>query len=122
MTGVRVLVGTKKGAFILTSDGMRKRWEVSGPHFPGWNIYHMNGSPTDPNRIYAAQQVGWFGQYIQRSDDGGRTWSLPGGEQPPVFGPPGPVSNKFEYDTSPATGKPLTTHMYFDGKPNPWAF
>ncbi len=122
MTGVRVLVGTRKGAFILTSDGKRQKWDVSGPHFAGWNVYHMKGSPADPNRIYAAQQVGWFGQFIQRSDDGGKTWSLPGGEKPPVLGPPGPVSNKFVYDTSAGTGKPLTTHMYFDGKPNPWVF
>ncbi len=122
MSKVRVLVGTRKGAFVLTSDGARKQWDVSGPHFAGWNIYHMKGSPADPNRIYAGQQIGWFGQYIQRSDDGGKTWSLPGGEKPPAFGPPGPVSNKFVYDTSAETGKPLTTHMYFDGKPNPWVF
>jgi BNR/Asp-box repeat len=122
MSKVRVLVGTKKGAFVLTSDGTRTKWDVSGPHFAGWNIYHMKGSPADPNRIYAAQQIGWFGQYIQRSEDGGKTWSLPGGEQVPAFGPPGAVSNKFVYDTSEKTGKPLTTHMYYDGKPNPWVF
>ena len=72
MSGVRVLVGTRKGAFVLTSDGRREQWEVSGPHFPGWEIYHVKGSPADPNRLYASQSGGWFGQLIQRSDDGGR--------------------------------------------------
>jgi hypothetical protein len=78
MSSIRVLVGTKKGAFILTADGTRKRWKVSGPHFAGWEIYHMKGSPVEPNRIYASQTSGWFGQIIQRSDDGGRTWNTPG--------------------------------------------
>ena len=53
MSRVRVLVGTRKGAFILTSDGKRQKWDVTGPHFAGWEMYHMKGSPADPNRIYA---------------------------------------------------------------------
>jgi hypothetical protein len=52
MSNVRVLVGTRKGAFILNSDGKRKDWTVSGPFFAGWEIYHMKGSPVDPDRIY----------------------------------------------------------------------
>ena len=78
MSGIRVLVGTRKGAFVLTSDAKRKDWKVDGPHFAGWEIYHMKGSPVDPNRIYASQTSGWFGQIIQRSDDGGKTWETPG--------------------------------------------
>ena len=78
MSNVRVLVGTRKGAFILTSDGKREKWDVSGPHFAGWEIYHMKGSSVDPNRIFASQTSGWFGQIIQRSDDGGKTWFQPG--------------------------------------------
>ena len=78
MSKVRVLVGTHKGGFILSSDGKREKWEVSGPHFAGWEIYHMKGSPVDPDRIYASQTSGWFGQIIQRSDDGGKTWHQPG--------------------------------------------
>src|SRR5207253_1224438 len=74
MSKVRVLVGTRKGAFILTADGKREKWTVSGPHFAGWEIYHMKGSPASPNRIYASQTSGWFGQIIQRSDDGGKSW------------------------------------------------
>jgi len=102
MSGVRVLVGTRKGAFILTSDGKRQKWDVSGPHFGGWEIYHMKGSPADPNRLYASQSTGWFGQIIQRSDDGGQTWEA--------------VDNKFEYDGVPGT------HQWYDGTPHPWDF
>lgn len=126
MSGVRVLVGTRKGAFILTSDGKRERWDVSGPHFAGWEIYHVKGSPVDTNRLYASQSSGWFGQIIQRSSDGGKTWEQPGtkpGE--PTTTPEGmPMgeSNKFLYDTSPETGKPLTTHQWYDGTPHPWEF
>jgi photosystem II stability/assembly factor-like uncharacterized protein len=102
MTGVRVLVGTSKGAFVLTSDGRRKEWEISGPHFGGWEIYHLKGSPADPDRLYASQSSGWSGQVIQRSDDGGRSWQ--------------PVGNKFSYDGTPGT------HQWYDGTPHPWEF
>jgi len=102
MSSVRVLVGTHKGAFILTSDAKRKKWEISGPHFAGWEIYHMNGSTVDPNRLYASQSTGWFGQLIQRSDDGGKTWN--------------PVGNKFAYDGTPGT------HLWYDGTQHPWEF
>lgn len=102
MSSVRVLVGTRKGAFILTSDGERERWEINGPHFAGWEIYHMKGSPVDPNRLYASQSSGWFGQVMQRSSDGGKTWETAG--------------NKFEYDGVPGT------HQWYDGTPHPWAF
>jgi photosystem II stability/assembly factor-like uncharacterized protein len=102
MSTVRVLVGTRKGAFILTADGKRDKWNVSGPHFAGWEMYHLKGSPADPNRLYASQTSGWFGQQIQRSDDGGKTWE--------------PVGNKFVYDG--VTG----THQWYDGTPRPWEF
>ena len=102
MSGVRVLVGTRKGAFVLTSDGTRKQWEVSGPHFAGWEIYHLKGSPADPNRIFASQSSGWFGQMIQRSNDGGRTWDA--------------VGNKFVYEGTSGT------HQWYDGTPHPWEF
>jgi len=127
MSKVRVLVGTRKGAFVLTSDGKRERWEVSGPHFAGWEIYHVKGSPADPNRIYASQTSGWFGQIIQRSDDGGKTWIQPGtppGErQAAQQGPPKGESNKFVYNTAPEKGgRPLTTHQWYDGTQHPWEF
>ncbi|MGH9477186.1 MAG: exo-alpha-sialidase [Terriglobales bacterium] len=127
MSSVRLLVGTRKGAFILTADGQRKSWQVSGPHFPGWPVFHLKGSPADPNRIYASQTSDWFGQIIQRSDDGGRTWFQPGTPpgQAPEAGPggmPKGESNKFVYDTSEATGKPLTTHQWYDGTQHPWEF
>ncbi len=126
MSGVRVLVGTRKGAFILTADEKREKWEVSGPHFAGWEMYHLKGSPADSNRIYASQTSGWFGQIIQRSDDGGKTWFQPGlapGEPTTTpDGMPKGESNKFAYDVSPETGKPLTTHMWYDGTQHPWEF
>ena len=126
MSSVRLLVGTKKGAFIMTSDGTRKQWDVSGPHFAGWEMYHLKGSPVEPNRIYASQTSSWFGQIIQRSDDGGKTWHQPGtppGEPTTTpDGMPKGESNKFVYDTSPETGKPLTTHQHYDGTQRPWEF
>ena len=126
MGGVRVLVGTRKGGFILTSDAGRKKWEVSGPLFTGWEIYHMKGSPADPDRLYASQSSGWFGQIIQRSSDGGRTWEQPGtdpGESTTTpEGMPKGESNKFVYDTSPDSGRPLTTHQWYDGSQRDWEF
>ena len=124
MSSVRVLVGTKKGAFILTSDGKRKQWQVDGPHFAGWEMYHLKGSPVDPNRIYASQTSGWFGQIVQRSDDGGKTWHQPGlkpGEpEMPAF--PAKAPNRFVYDQSEVSGKALTTHQWYDGTQHPWEF
>ncbi len=126
MSKIRVLVGTRKGGFILESDGKRKAWKVNGPFFKGWEIYHMKGSPTDPNRIFASQSSGWFGQVIQRSDDGGKTWHQPGtppGEPTTTpDGMPKGESNKFVYDTSTKTGKLLTTHQWYDGTQHPWEF
>jgi photosystem II stability/assembly factor-like uncharacterized protein len=102
MSKVRVLVGTRKGAFLLTSDGKREQWEINGPHFAGWEMYHVKGSPVDPDRLYASQSSGWFGQTMQRSNDGGQTWET--------------VDNKFLYDGVPGT------HQWYDGTPHPWEF
>ena len=121
MSRVRVLAGTRKGAFILEADGKRQNWTVTGPHFAGWEMYHLKGSPVDPNRIYASQTSGWFGQVIQRSNDGGKTWEVPGGKMPTVGpdGMPQGMSNQFAYDTAAA---PLTTHQWYDGTQHPWEF
>jgi photosystem II stability/assembly factor-like uncharacterized protein len=117
MSKVRVLVGTKKGAFILTADGKRQKWKVNGPHFAGWEMYHLKGSPADPNRIYASQTSGWFGQVIQRSDDGGKTWATPDGAPPPAPGEtPKGESNRFVYEGE------VGTHLWYDGTPHPWEF
>ena len=102
MSGVRLLVGTRKGAFVLTSDEGRARWDVKGPHFTGWEVYHVKGSSADPNRLWASQSTGWFGQLIQRSDDGGQTWE--------------PMGNEFSYEGDPGT------HQWYDGTPHPWEF
>lgn len=102
MSSIRLLVGTKKGAFICTSDGRRDRWEISGPHFAGWEMYHLKASPVNPNRIYASQSSGWFGQVMQRSDDGGKTWETAG--------------NDFRYQGE------VGTHKWYDGTQHPWEF
>ncbi|MDQ6774083.1 MAG: exo-alpha-sialidase, partial [Candidatus Dormibacteraeota bacterium] len=102
MSTVRLLVGTKKGAFVMTSDGKRDQWEISGPHFAGWEVYHLKGSPADPDRLYASQSNSWFGQVLQRSDDGGQTWSA--------------VGNEFRYDGE------AGTHTWYDGAQHPWEF
>ncbi len=112
-------MGTRKGAFILSSDGKRKAWKVDGPHFAGWQIYHMKGSPVDPNRVYASQTSDWFGQIVQRSDDGGKTWSTPGTSLDEIKGPdgfPSGKSNDFRYDGVPGT------HQWYDGTQHPWEF
>ena len=95
MAGVRVLVGTAKGAFILTSDEKRERWDVSEPQFAGHEMYHIKGSPIEPNRLYASQTSDWFGQVMQRSDDGGKTWET--------------IGNEFCYHGVPGT------HQWYDG-------
>jgi len=102
MSRVRVLVGTRKGAFILTADGKRQHWDISGPHFGGWEMYHLKGSPAEPNRLYASQSNGWFGQQIQRSDDGGQSWQ--------------PAGKQFTYEGAPGT------HQWYDGSLRPWEF
>jgi photosystem II stability/assembly factor-like uncharacterized protein len=102
MAQVRLLVGTRKGGFILTADGTRRAWDVAGPFFAGWEIYHLKGSPADLGRIYASQSSSWFGQVIQRSDDGGRNWTA--------------MSNELHYDGVPGT------HQWYDGTPHPWEF
>jgi photosystem II stability/assembly factor-like uncharacterized protein len=102
MSSVRLLVGTRKGAFVLSADGNRKDWRVDGPHFPGWEIYHLKGSPVNPDRLYASQSSGWFGQVVQRSDDGGKNWDA--------------VGNQFTYDGVPGT------HQWYDGTQHPWEF
>ena len=102
MPGVRVLVGTRKGAFVLTSDVGRQSWRVDGPHFAGWEMYHLKGSPVDPDRIWASQTSAWFGQVVHRSDDGGRSWET--------------VGNDFRYAGD------VGAHQWYDGTPHPWEF
>lgn len=102
MSRIRVLVGTRKGAFLLTSDERRMHWKVDGPHFGGWEIFHLQGSPADPERLYASQSSDWFGQIVHRSDDGGKNWVT--------------VGNGFEYEGEPGT------HQHYDGTQKPWKF
>ncbi|HEY6085350.1 MAG TPA: exo-alpha-sialidase [Nitrospira sp.] len=119
MSQIRLLVGTRKGAFVITSDGKRQNWDIVGPHFGGWEIYHLKGSPVDPNRIYVSQTSSWFGQIVQRSDDGGKTWDPPGTKPEDLMGPDGMPkgqSNMFVYDGE------VGTHKWYDGTQRPWEF
>jgi len=119
MSSIRLLVGTRKGAFILTSDGTRKQWHVDGPHFAGWELYHLKGSRVDPHRLYASQSSSWFGQIIQRSDDGGKTWHPPGTKPEDLMGSdgmPNGESNMFLYEGE------VGTHKWYDGTQHPWEF
>jgi photosystem II stability/assembly factor-like uncharacterized protein len=102
MAEVRVLVGTRKGAFVLTADGARKDWRVDGPHFAGLEVYHVAGSPAAPDRVWAAPSTSWFGQQVHRSDDGGRSWTA--------------VGSDFAYAGVPGT------HQWYDGTAHPWEF
>src|SRR6266851_4853042 len=102
MSGVRVLVGTRAGAFVLTSDARRDQWDISGAHFAGREMFHLKGSPADPNRLYASLYSEHDGQLIQRSSNGGETWEL--------------VGNRFVYDGVPGA------HPWYDGTPRPWEF
>jgi len=119
MSTIRLLVGTRKGAFVLTADGVRKRWRINGPHFAGWEIYHLKGSPVEPDRLYASQTSGWFGQIIQRSDDGGKSWNAPGTRPEDLVGAngmPAGKSNMFLYEGE------VGTHKFYDGSQRPWEF
>jgi photosystem II stability/assembly factor-like uncharacterized protein len=102
MSRVRVLVGTRKGAFVLSSDASRKKWKVDGPQFAGWEIFHLKGSPANPDRLYASQSSSWFGQVMHRSDDGGKTWET--------------VGNQFAYEGE------VGPHTWYDGSPHPYEF
>ncbi len=102
MGGVRLLVGTAKGAFVAEADEDRRDWDVQGPFFGGWQVMHVQASPVDPDRIYASVWTDWHGQVMHRSDDGGRNWN--------------PVGNDLAYATDPGT------HKWYDGTDVPWAF
>jgi len=102
MDEVRLLVGTRKGVFILRGDGAQRRWALDGPAHGGWEAYHVQGDPADPDRLYAALWTAWHGTLIQRSRDGGRTWE--------------PVGNTFAYADGDAV------HQGFEGEPQPWRF
>jgi photosystem II stability/assembly factor-like uncharacterized protein len=65
-------------------------------------MYHLKASPVAPNRLYASQSSSWFGQLIQRSDDGGKTWEA--------------VGNKLAYEGA------VGTHLWYDGTPRTWEF
>jgi photosystem II stability/assembly factor-like uncharacterized protein len=75
MPRVMVLAGTRKGCFVLESDGDRRDWSVRGPYCEGWPVYHaIHDAETDT--IYAAAASEWHGAGVWRSADRGETWEL----------------------------------------------
>jgi len=81
-TQVKVLVGTRKGGFIFTSDAKRKKWEASDLLFKSWNVMHMKLDPRD-GRLHAATAHDVYGPSTHYSDDYGKTWTQ--ARQVPVF-------------------------------------
>ena len=66
-----ILVGTRKGLFVLKGDETRRKWEFEGPHLSGWDVFH---AMKHDGSLYAAANHGVYGATVQRSDDGGKTW------------------------------------------------
>ncbi len=82
-SNVVVLVGTRKGAWVLSSDSARKKWKVNGPHFLGQIINHIVLDPRDKKTVLAAGKTGHLGPTMFRSVDAGRKWKEV--KQPPAF-------------------------------------
>jgi len=102
---VKVLVGTRKGGFIFTSDRDRKKWSVGEVLFKGWNMMHMMMDPRD-RRLHAAVSHFVYGPTTQYSDDFGQTWTqapaVPKLSRPSISGRPhGTVEEAF-------SGQPVT--------------
>jgi photosystem II stability/assembly factor-like uncharacterized protein len=70
-----LLVGTRKGCFVLESAGDRRDWNVRGPFCEGWPVYHAVYDPAS-GTIYAAAASEWHGAGVWRSPDLGETWEL----------------------------------------------
>jgi photosystem II stability/assembly factor-like uncharacterized protein len=71
---ILILVGTKKGAFTLASDGSRRSWEQRGPFCEAWPLNHVVADP-DSGTIYAGGGNEWFGPAVWQSTDLGATWT-----------------------------------------------
>jgi photosystem II stability/assembly factor-like uncharacterized protein len=80
--GVCLLVGTKKGGFVFTSDHKRRDWKVTGPHLKGNEIYHMAYDRRN-GVILASTISGHWGPTVARSEDMGKTWKE--SRTPPKF-------------------------------------
>ena len=74
MPGTLLLVGTRKGVFLLESDADRQKWELRGPFCEGWPVYHAVHDPSS-GAIYAAAASEWHGSAVWRSPDLGETWT-----------------------------------------------
>ena len=83
LDGPKLLVGTRKGAWILASDGARATWAAAGPMFLGHIIQHVVLDPRDGATLLAACRTGHLGPTVFRSSDLGLTWQE--ARRPPAF-------------------------------------
>jgi len=74
---VMLLVGTRKGLFLMDSDPHRRNWEIRGPLCESWPVFHAIGD-VESGMLYAAAASEWHGTVIWRSGDLGRTWEQSG--------------------------------------------
>ena len=82
-TILAILVGTRKGAFVLTADKTRTKWDIQGPHFLGQIVHHMVLDPRDGKTMLVASRAGHLGPTVFRSTDFGKTWKE--SQKPPQF-------------------------------------
>ena len=73
--GVTILVGTTKGAFLISGGTAREGWTVKGPFCNGWPINHIVGDP-DAGMLWAGGGSEWHGAGVWRSEDMGATWEV----------------------------------------------
>ena len=78
-----LLIATRKGAFILKSDGNRRVWKTAGPFFLGQIVHHMVLDPRDRRTLLASTSTGHLGPTMMKSTDLGRTWKEVA--KPPAF-------------------------------------
>jgi hypothetical protein len=88
LSRLAILVGTRKGLFVLKAGGDRRRWSMAGPHFLGQVVNHAVLDPRDGRTALAAVRAGHLGPTVFRSADAGRTWRE--ARQPPAFGKAAP--------------------------------
>ena len=89
-SAVRLFVGSRKGAWTLTSDTARQAWTLEGPQFLGHIVNHVVADPRDGRTVLMAAKTGHLGPTIFRSSDGGRSWacsSAPTGARPGTASP-----------------------------------
>jgi hypothetical protein len=71
---MRLMIGTRKGAYILESDTQRKKWKLASRFQTGWEVFHVRGDPRHPGDVYACVNAWLWGPALYRSHDWGKSW------------------------------------------------